>query len=189
MIELHALSREDMETIRKWRAGCMETLRTPFLLTREMQEQYYESVICNRNSTTRYWALRLPVQEDGETFHRLVGYGGLENIIWENRNGEISLLISPDYRGKGYGRQAVELFLEQAFEYINLENVHGEVYKSGHWKFWQKILEDYQGFATWLPERKYYRGIYYPSMYFNFNRNDWRYVQAMRKTELPSGVA
>ena len=38
---LEPLTLEDMETIRHWRHEIKETLRTPYVLTKEMQEDYY----------------------------------------------------------------------------------------------------------------------------------------------------
>lgn len=185
---LEPLTREDMEQIRVWRHGVPETLRTPYMLTKEMQEDYYENVICNRNSTTRYWALkdnivtgdnwpdiaigRANCLHPVETM-LLIGYGGIENISWENRIGEISLLIAPDYRGKGYGREAVRIFLDQAFNYLNLEYVHGECYGCGPWKFWQKQVKEYLGNGTIFGHCKYWAGRYYQSYQFEFNRTDF----------------
>jgi len=164
MIKLKALSLEDMEFIREERAYVMETLRTPFLLTKEMQADYYDDVICDRRSGTRYWALWS--EEDNQT----IGYGGIENIEWENRTGEISILIGRDFRGKGYGRQGVDLFLDQAFYQMNLHSVWGECYYCGHLDFWKRICDDKKAYTTVLVNRKYYQGRYWPSLYFNFER-------------------
>ena len=198
MIELRPLTLADMQTIRVWRDGCRETLRTPYMLTAEMQEQYYRDVICNRDSRTRYWALWGPsvayvdistvderpgshvLTHISSRNNLLVGYGGLENISWENGNAELSLLIGPDYRGRGYGRKAVLLFLREAFERMRLHSVYGECYKCGPWQFWEKMFGHYpesdirvMGNTTWLLDRKFWDGKYWPSFYFTFYRGDY----------------
>lgn len=187
MIELRPLTLADMQTIRVWRDGCRETLRTPYMLTEPMQEQYYRDVICNRDSRTRYWALSdstAPIAWDNDfrplPRWDLVGYGGLENISWENGNAEISLLIGPEYRGRGYGRKAVLLFLREAFERMRLHSVYGECYKCGPWQFWEKMFGHYpesdirvMGNTTWLLDRKFWDGKYWPSFYFTFYRGDY----------------
>lgn len=163
---LAPLSHYDMEQVRLWRNLVPETLRTPFMLTEEQQRDYYDKVICDRRGNTRYWGLW--------TQAGFVGYGGIESIEWENRQGEISLLIGPDYRGKGYGREAVRLFLEQAFEDMNLHAVHGECYYSSPAvDFWKKLIEHYRGHCVDLPHRKYHGGQYWPSCWFIFYRENW----------------
>jgi len=188
---LKPLSAADMETVRHWRHAVPETLRTSYMLTEEMQRDYYERVICNRDSTTRYWGLwvsRTWAEMEAYTKERgimfvhspeapkthppdaFIGYGGIENIEWENGTGEISLLIAPDERGKGYGRLAVRLFLDQAFNVLNLHTVHGECYQCGPYLFWEKMREEWGGTShqIWLPCRKYWKGRYYDSLYFTF---------------------
>lgn len=181
-ITLRPLTLTDMQTVRRWRDECRETLRTPYMLTEEMQAQYYRDVICNRDSKTRYWGLhgnalisygRL-VDGTRVAFgpgpNMLVGYGGLENISWENGNAEISLLIAPEHRRKGYGREAVKLFLCEAFDRMRLHSVYGECYESGVPQFWESLQP---GYLTHLPARKFWNGTYFASMYFTFYREDY----------------
>ncbi len=177
-MELRALSKTDMEQIRLWRNSALETLRTPYELTAEMQEDYYRTVICDRRSTTRYWGVRIirPASELGydENADTLIGYGGIENIEWENSTGEISLLVGPYYRKKGYGREAAKMILDRAFNQLNLHTVHGECYICAPWEFWQKLVGVWPGRtgAAILSCRKYWNGKYYDSYYFTFWRPD-----------------
>jgi len=166
MIELRALSLTDMEPIRAWRNSALETLRTPYRNTKEQQEDWYYKEIANRESHTRYWGLW--------SHYKFIGYGGIENIEWENGRGEISLLISPDCRGLGFGRKAVELFLDQAFNYLRLESVWGEVYHCGHVDFWKKICTAHKAEIVDLPMVKYYNGVLYGAMRFCFIREDYK---------------
>jgi RimJ/RimL family protein N-acetyltransferase len=182
-MKLEALTLADMEQIRGWRENFAETLRTPYKLTKEMQEDYYLNTICNRNSTTRYWALvdYSPADVCRETaiFSKryLLGYGGIEHISWENSNGEMSLLIDPARQGQGLGEQAVALFLEQAFHHLNLHTVYGECYQSGPWRFWERMVDKYEGYNTFLPLRKYHAGEYWASYYFTFTREMYDELQ------------
>ena len=184
-MKLEPLTLEDMEQIRIWRHAFSETLRTPYMLTREMQEDYYRNTICNRESKTRYWALvEDSHEEDVSTVYqpqavwahggrRLCGYGGIENISWENSNGEMSLLIDPARHGKGLGEQAVALFLGKAFNHLNLATVYGECYTCGPWMFWEKQVHRFDGTSTVLPKRKYWKGEYYGSYYFTFDKETY----------------
>lgn len=163
---LKPLSITDMEQVRIWRNEVPETLRTPYMLTYEQQEKYYQEVICDRGGTTRYWGFWDDIKEPFESF---VGYGGIENIQWENRIGEISVLINPLYRGAGLGREAVKLIFCQAFKILNLNAIWGECYLSSPAvKFWEKLIAEYRAFSVELPHRKYWNGVYWPSLYFTF---------------------
>jgi RimJ/RimL family protein N-acetyltransferase len=56
----------------------------------------------------------------------LIGIIDLANISWMSRNGEISVfaVFDPDYRGKGYGKDALIVILDMAFSVLNLHTVY-----------------------------------------------------------------
>ena len=176
-MNLRALELDDMEYIRQWRNQCLDTLRTPFPLTKEQQEDWYRNEICNRQSRSRFWAIMAPSEYRDTQFishpdpHDLVGYGGIENIQWENSIGEISLLINPTYHGKGFGKQAAIEIITQAFNRLNLHTVFGEVYMSNPaCAFWQSIVRKYNGDTAILENRKYLDGAYHASLYFSVSQ-------------------
>lgn len=157
---LRALELADMETIRRERNAALATLRTPFPLTREQQEEWYRTEICNRNSRSRFWAIA-----DGIA---LVGYGGIESIQWENGIGEISLLISRDYQGRGWGLRAARAIIDSAFLTLGLFTVYAECYLNNPAvKFWRKVFSEYESSEVTLPNRKYCEGRYHDSAYFS----------------------
>lgn len=168
-MKLTNVEKKDAEKIRTWRNEGLEALRTPFLLTKEMQEDFYNNVISNRNSNNRFWAVR----EDAAQWS-FIGMIGLVNIEWENSIGEISMLIDPSERNKGVGEQVIDMLFNQGFNFLNLSNIYGECYKCNPaLTFWEKICKKYNGYMTMLPSRKYYNGEYYDSMYFNINCLDY----------------
>jgi GNAT superfamily N-acetyltransferase len=138
-----------------------------------MQEKFYKDVICNRHSSHRYWKI-----EHG----RADGMGGLTNIEWENGQAEISLIINPQWRGNGFGREAVDLLLDQAFNYLRLELVYGECYTCNPaMGFWEKVCKKYQSNPYWLNKGKYWQGTHYGTMYFDFLRAN--YYEATNTTD------
>jgi len=173
-MKLKELTLEDCERVRQWRNNCLESLRTPFLLTKEMQEQFYRDIICNRNARARYWGVWIEYGGESCRADEFIGMIGLENIEWENRRAEISIILNPEYRGKGYGEQAVDLLLEQGFTYLNLENIWGECFLcNSAIGFWKEIVKKYYGFAFTMQNTKYCKGQYYNSYYFNITREVW----------------
>jgi len=161
---LRALELGDMESIREWRNDNISILRTPFALTKEQQEDWYKNEICDRRSKSRFWAIYY--KDTG-----LVGYGGIENIQWENSIGEISLLIAPKHEGKGFGKQAAKDILHEAFYNLNLHTVFAECYENNKAvKFWDKVFNGC--YQTILPCKKYHSGIYFSSIYYSMNQGD-----------------
>ncbi len=159
---LRELTQTDCEQVRQWRNSCLETLRTPYLLTEQMQAFFYQNVVCNRNANSRWWA----IEADGT----LIGMTGLTDITWENGTAEVSLILNPKKTGIGYGEAALNLLLEQAFAFMGLCNIYGECYECNPAvSFWRKMIPTY---TTTLPQRKLWRGKYYDSLYFSFMRGE-----------------
>jgi hypothetical protein len=127
-------------------------------MAQEEQERFYYEL--GSHSPHRYWSL----VDHG----RLIAFGGLTNIEWENRLAEISLIVSPRYRRKGWGRKAVDLIFAEGFGNMNLNRIHGIAYGCNPgYLFWQKITEEYKGALSWQPDRKYWKGIYHGGLIFS----------------------
>ena len=102
---------------------------------------------------------------------KFVGFGGIENIHLENRTGEISILIGPEFRGGGAGSEALRLMLHEAFNTLNLDVVWAECYlcnESIEW--WDKMGELHNAETYELPFRKYYNGRMYSARFYYFKR-------------------
>lgn len=168
-MRLESPTLEQCQIVRSWRNESLNTLRTCYPLTPEQQAQFFKDVICNRNSNHRYWSIW---DEKKDYF---VGFGGLTFIEWENRQTEISLIINPELRGKGYGKKAVLLLLEQAFNHLNLELVYGECYlcNDSGVGFWKRIVELCGGQQTEYRKGKYWNGKHCDTMYFDITKDEF----------------
>lgn len=156
-------TRAEVEQVRLWRNANLSPWRTPYPLTEEMQGDFYEQVVCNRNSNHRYWSIY-----SGDMF---VGFGGMTNIQWENGLAEIALHINPNCRFMGYGREAFELVLDEAFGNMGLDTVYGECYDCNPAvEFWKKVTEEHGGYYTMIPRRKRWQGQLYDALHFSI----WR---------------
>lgn len=195
-MELKTLSQSDCEQVRIWRNKQLQILRTSFPLTKEMQEEFYLNVICDRNSNARFWGMwkttkLLQIANADPKAAALIGMCGLENISPENRNAEISILLKPPVTDDML-LDALKSVLDMGFKSLNLENIYTEVYLSNtNLYFWIKAYEDLTGVVNdrtnfvngilkiskdrypVLPARKFWNGRYYESIYLNFNREDY----------------
>lgn len=157
-IILRALTSDDCEQVRRWRNADLSPWRTPHLLTEEMQADFYRNVVCDRNAPHRFWAV-----DDGA---RLVGMVGCTNIQWENRLCEVNLIMDPVLMR--LADMAVDLLLEQAFDFLGLATVCGECYTcSPMLEFWCAVTHRYDCFVTNLPRRKFWQGEFRDSLFFS----------------------
>lgn len=173
-MEFKVLSLEDCDQVRLWRNQTPESLRTSFQLTKEQQEEFFNRVINDRNAKSRYWGIW--GNENGvndEAWRMLIGMAGIENIEWENGRGEISLILSKQYRGLGHGETAFAKLMDKAFGELGLRQIWGECYVCNNALFfWQHIVEKWKGYSTTLPQTKLYDRFYYDSLYFSFERGN-----------------
>jgi hypothetical protein len=163
-MQLKVLSHPDVEQARIWRNDSMSMNRTPFLLTQEQQGEFYQNQICKRQANSRYWRI---------WENEFIGMGEITNIQWENRLGEIGLIMHPDHLDKA--DKAIDLILEQGFNNLNLENIFGECYLcSPYLQVWETAARKYNAICNYLPNRKYWNGKYYSSLYFNINKSNYK---------------
>lgn len=159
-MELKAPAREEVEQVRQWRNINLAPWRTPYPLTEEMQGDFYDNVICNRNTNNRYWSIY-------NDYGNFVGLGGITNIQWENGLAEIALHISPEHGGKGYGRRSFQMVLAEAFGNMGLKTVYGECYECNPAiEFWVKMTKEHGGYLTMIPRRKLWQGRLYDALHF-----------------------
>lgn len=191
-MKLEPLTLDQCQQVRIWRNDCLETLRTPYPLTESQQAEFYQDVVCNRNSPHRYFAITgeqadYPVGAliktkdiaKPEIPNFFLGMGGLTHIQWENSIAEISLILDPKRRRQGLGEKAVDLLLDHAFNHLNLQTVFGECYHCNEAaNFWLEITRKKKGRIVVLPNRKFWKGVYYPSSYFSIDKEDFNNVKS-----------
>lgn len=176
---LRSLARADLPTIASWRnhPDVRPGLRTPFLLTNEMQERWFEDVVCNRRSEHRYWAMDAALPGSHGCRSTLAAVVGLTFIAWENRTAELSVITDPNRTRQGIGRRALMALLAEGFDRMNLRVIYGEVYDCnqaiGFWKRMLNELGEQEG--VFVPgDRKFWNGQYWRSFMFAFTEERWR---------------
>jgi RimJ/RimL family protein N-acetyltransferase len=117
LVRLAAPQQEDAAIMARWShdAGYLRSLDTDYARPRG-PEAFAPGDTASANAVE--FRLRT-LDED-----RLIGLVALHSIEWNNRAGLLSIGIGePDYRGKGYGSDALGLVLRYAFDELNLERV------------------------------------------------------------------
>jgi RimJ/RimL family protein N-acetyltransferase len=118
LIRLAAPRQEDAAILARWShdAGYLRAVDTDYARPRGPEA----FVSADGAGTATAVEFRLRTLEDD----RLIGFVALHSIEWNNRAGLLSIGIGePDYRGKGYGSEALRLILRYAFNELNLERV------------------------------------------------------------------
>ncbi len=164
-LKVDALNLQDVEQVRRWRNERLETLRTPFLLTKEMQEEYYLEHVCNRDCRERFWAIR----DKGQ----LIAQVGFVRIEWENHLAEISNMCNP---GQLHRRmETVKMQLAEGFENMGFSNIYFEAYYCDPaLNFWQEVATSFNADTAILKNRKFWAGRYWDSFYFNISAGQYQ---------------
>lgn len=90
---VRAITRSDLEHLRRWRNDQQSVLRQQRGLTLEEQELWYDSVVLPSYRSQQFPnVLLVAVERDGA----LTSYGGLTNIDWVSRRGEVSFLAASE---------------------------------------------------------------------------------------------
>lgn len=134
------LSWWECELLRLWRnqPDVLPMLRTGYK-TSEEQYAWYINVICNRDADHKYYAIAVTVPGQFDGFDPFIGVGGLTYLSRRPGEAEISLIMSPLWRNRGYGGSAVRALINEAWN-IGLTSVVGECYQTGAIEFWYRQL-------------------------------------------------
>lgn len=58
----------------------------------------------------------------------MVGRCGVIRLDWKNRVAEVAIMIGPDWRGRGYGKEAMALLCDFCFQEMNLHKLKVSVF-------------------------------------------------------------
>lgn len=129
-VYLRPLTLSDTDLIVKWRNtdNVRKNLFSQELITSESHAQYYEEYI---NSHKCYqFIVEQIVNEDGNTYGCSIPVGTvyLKNIEWNNRKALMGIFIGNAMdRGKGLGREAVQLILQYGFMQLGLNKIYLQI--------------------------------------------------------------
>ena len=160
---------------REWRnrPDVRPGLRTALMLTENQQDEWYQKVVCDRRADSRWWAVGAGVET--------LAVAGLTGIQPENGLAEISLIVSPEYRGGGLGSESVSLILAEAFDRMRLVTIFGECYlcNGDAANFWMARVAAHRSgqHSLYIPRRKFWDGKLWDALLFCFTVEGWRAAQ------------
>lgn len=120
-LKLTSIEEEDIETIAKW-YNDLDFLRYYDVVPAfpknksEVKEMIFNTYKSNNNYI---FAIRKICD------NRIIGVTGLENILWNNGTALFYIGFGEkESRGKGYGKEVMDLVLNFAFKELNLHRIH-----------------------------------------------------------------
>lgn len=90
-ISLRAIEPEDIEAVRQWRNAQMDVLRQVSPISEKAQVAYFSQHVWPQKALAEPSQILFAIEREGG----LSGYGGIVNLSWPNRRGEISFLLDP----------------------------------------------------------------------------------------------
>jgi RimJ/RimL family protein N-acetyltransferase len=167
-VYLTAVERTSLEQLRAWRNS--PSLRRYFReyreITSEMQEAWYRDRVLGSDRQVDFEI------HDAMT-GKLIGHTGLYYINWTDRTAEFTIYVGDmEFRGGGYGSDALRLLIEYGFNVLNLNRIWCEVYSNnGAVEIYRRL-----GFVDEGVKRQHHfdEGQYWDSYMLGLLRSEWR---------------
>lgn len=168
-IILTAWHEGDEKTAAKWQldAEYMRNLDSDIAMPRTEAQIKESSEEMSKSKNDIEFFIRL--KETGE----LIGFVALDGIEWNNARSSLAIGIGDKkHRGKGYGREAMELILQFAFTELNLHRVELNYfnYNENAGRLYESVGFKYEGAKRDFVHRD---GRYYDLILMSLLRHEW----------------
>ncbi|MBY8984182.1 MAG: GNAT family N-acetyltransferase [Candidatus Lokiarchaeota archaeon] len=162
--------KEYIDRFQKWMTDpeITQYLRVFRPITREMEEDWYNSMIKRENNIL--FSIVIPDDENNDI---LIGNCDID-VDWKNRVGNVGIVIGEkECHGKGYGTEAMKLLVDYGFTTLNLNRIELETHG-----FNLRALKTYTklGFKKEVTRRHavYINGVYHDSIMLSILRDEWQ---------------
>lgn len=167
-VYLSSVEMSSIEKLREWRntPALRRYFRECREISKDMQEKWYlERVRGNSN--------QVDFEIHGKENGLLVGHCGLYYINWMNRTAELTIYLGEtSVRGLGYGKDALTLLMDYAFDTLNLNRVWCEVFdNNGAVEVYRKIGFKDEGV---LRQHHFDEGRYMDCYVLGLLAHEWR---------------
>jgi len=126
---LISIDYNSIQKIREWRNKQVNILRQSKKITIKEQEDYFKKII--KPDIKKKFPKNIILSFVKS--NKLIGYGGLTNICWKSKRGELAFLLDNNYAGKIIDSEYffpifLKLIKILAFKILKLNNVWSETY-------------------------------------------------------------
>lgn len=125
LVRLRPFKDDDYKSIFDWRGDCeLRKLAQfhSFPVTEPLEKEWLESILHSKSDKN----ISLAIEEIKEK--KLIGYFQLKNINWISRVAWLGIIIGDkEARGRGYGKETMQLGKHYAFDILNLRKISLEV--------------------------------------------------------------
>jgi len=122
MVELRELEHKDISVINGWRNDpeLISYLGAPFrYINQEVDEKWYKNYMENRKEAVRCAIIDTDTKSD-----IIIGLISLTDISYLNQSAQLHIMIGESrYRGKGFGKFALNKMLYHGFYNMNLQRI------------------------------------------------------------------
>lgn len=176
-LSIMPIRHEDRFSIMKWRNDQIYHLRQNKILTKKNQEDYFKNVVEKQFYDKNPSQIIFSYLEDSVC----IGYGGLVNINWIDKRGEMSFLLDTSLKSSksaydNYFSKFIILLKEAAFDEIDMNRIFTETYsfRTAHISILEKnnfILEGRMKEHIYMQkEDKYYDSLLHGYLKHNYER-------------------
>ncbi|MBZ0282754.1 MAG: GNAT family N-acetyltransferase [Anaerolineae bacterium] len=131
----------------------------------------WTEILTNPGADLRYFAIEPLAGNPGEG--HIVGACSLQHIDFRNRHAELGIFMTAqEWRGQGYGTEAVRLLLDYGFEVVRLDKVYLGVYdfNEAGLRSYERVGFRYEGR---LRQMLHYEGCYWDEWPMRILRGEW----------------
>ena len=165
---LEVIQDKDIETIRRWRNNKLEVLRQNSKISKKAQIKYYKNNIWNELKKKHPINMLFTFNLNNS----IIGYGGIVNISWQNKRGEISFLLDDKINENSklyqiYFEKFLKLIKLIAFKEIKIKKIYTETYS-----FRKKHIKILSSFG-------FKKEGYLISQYYNANKFYNSYIHSL----------
>lgn len=126
---LEAVQPEDIEKIRQWRNEQIDVLRQSKPISKEEQIAYYKRYIWSELKSNQPKNILLSYKYK----NKLIGYGGLVNLSWQDKKAEISFIVNTSItkdsiKYKNIFKNYLIMIKDIAFRNLNFNKLFTETY-------------------------------------------------------------
>ncbi len=188
LVVLRAMEKDDLEELRMLRNqtypdGLYRQYRP---LTSKDQEGYWDRVVNHENfvifpivipevSDSRRDKITVVSDAGLEELHavkkwKVIGEVRAGYVNWRSRSAELGIFLGKDYQKHGYGSEALWLFLDHCFKFLNLNRIEA-VTVTPRVREWFKEF-GFQDFGETM-RSNYFDGAWRPDYYMELYQNNW----------------